>query len=374
LTGIKPGHTFSRRIAFGPFEIEVFIMNSLRTDKTMLKKLPKIERNAVSVSQMSLIKTCDLRPGCDLPIVIEPGVNDVDLPGWVSDNKDFISSKLLKHGGILFRGFNLGTRVDFDRFLSSYSAQLMNYMEGATPRTELGGKVYTSTEYPSDQSIALHNELTYVTTWPTKIWFFCVTPAEQGGETPIADVRRVYERISERTLQRFQQKGWMLVRNYGEDLSLGWESAFRTTDRQEVERYCLSANIAYEWKDGHRLKTRQVRPAIARHPMTGEMLWFNHVAFWHVASLDEEVRLAIESMFEPGDLPYNTYYGDGELIDKEIIAELREAYRQETVTFQWQKGDLLMLDNMLVAHGRNPYKGARRVLVAMADPCSNRGV
>jgi alpha-ketoglutarate-dependent taurine dioxygenase len=42
-------------------------------------------------------------------------------------------------------------------------------------------------------------------------------------------------------------------------------------------------------------------------------------------------------------------------------------YREAAVCFAWQKGDLLMVDNMLVAHGRAPFTGPRRILVAMAE-------
>jgi alpha-ketoglutarate-dependent taurine dioxygenase len=111
-----------------------------------------------------------------------------------------------------------------------------------------------------------------------------------------------------------------------------------------------------------------VRPAITQHPTTGEKVWFNHVAFWHVSSLPAEVREALLSVFSEDELPYNTYYGDGSPIEDSIVQEIREAYAEETIAFPWQKGDLLMLDNMLVAHGRNPFSGERKVIVAMAEP------
>jgi hypothetical protein len=66
--------------------------------------------------------------------------------------------------------------------------------------------------------------------------------------------------------------------------------------------------------------------------------------------------------------PYaNTYYGDGSPIEPKVLDQLRAAYNAETVSFPWQKGDLLMLDNMLVAHGRSPFVGPRQILVGMAE-------
>ncbi|MET0623054.1 MAG: condensation domain-containing protein, partial [Pyrinomonadaceae bacterium] len=310
----------------------------------------------------------DLQPGRALPLLVQPPAAGVELAEWFKDNAAYVDEKLLERGGILFRGFGLKTQEEFEQFLDATGVELMRYTEGATPRTELGHKVYTSTEYPADHTIALHNELTYVMTWPRKIWFCCLHPPAHRGETPVADVRRVYERIPAEIRERFREKGWMLVRNFYEELSLPWQTSFHTDDRAEVEGYCRQARISCEWKSDNWLRTQQVRPAVTHHPRTGETLWFNHVAFWHVSSLGGPVREAMLSMFGEGDLPYNTYYGDGSRIEDEVVAEIRAAYEEETVRFPWQKGDVLMLDNMLVAHGRSPYTGARRVVVAMGEP------
>ena len=325
---------------------------------------------AVNMSEAKLVEAAPLRPDTGLPLVVRPSLGDVSLAEWASHNRDYIERSLLRHGGILFRGFGLADHDDFDRFLTAVALERMYYMEGATPRVELREKVYTSTEYPSDQSIALHNELNYVVTWPMKILFFCVTAAETGGETPIADVRRVYDRIDPKIRQRFSEKGWMLVRNFGEHMSLPWQTSFRLDTRAEMEEYCRKARVVCEWRGGDRLTTRQVRPAVRRHPRTGEMVWFNHVAFWHVSSLAPEVREMFLAEFQTEDLPYNTYYGDGQPIEDSVVEELREAYRQETVAFLWEPGDLLMMDNMLVAHGRSPFTGPRKILVGMGEPCN----
>jgi amino acid adenylation domain-containing protein len=338
-----------------------------------LKRFTNVKPKAVSVSQKSLVKTGFLGDGQRLPLVVEPGLSFTDLAGWARSNRELVESVLLQHGGILFRGFDIASRERFAEFLEAISLPLMRYSEGATPRTELGNRIYTSTEYPPDQSIALHNELTYVISWPMKIAFCCVQPAEQRGETPIADVRRVLARISTPVRKRFIEKGWRLARNFGEGLSLSWESSFHMTERTEVEAYCRSAQIDFEWKSGDRLRTQHVRPAVARHPRTREEVWFNHVAFWHVSSLEPQVREAMLEMFGEEGLPYNTYYGDGARIEDGVVEEIREAYRAETVVFGWQKGDVILLDNMLVAHGRSPYVGARKILTAMGEAHNEGG-
>ncbi|HEX8184573.1 MAG TPA: TauD/TfdA family dioxygenase, partial [Blastocatellia bacterium] len=268
--------------------------------------------------------------------------------------------------------FHINSHDELDQFLTSISLPRMHYMEGATPRTELKEKVYTSTEYPAEQSIALHNELNYVITWPMKIFFACAIPAREGGATPIADVRKVYDLIDPDIRARFIDKGWMLLRNFGEGLSLPWQTSFRMSSKSEFTSYCRESRITCEWKDENRVRTRQVRPAVRRHPKTAEPVWFNHIAFWHISSLAPEVREMFLKEFKEDDLPYNTYYGDGTPIEDSVVEHIREAYDRATIAFPWQRGDLLMIDNMLVAHGRKPFTGERKVLTAMGEPFSDK--
>src|SRR6185436_3872122 len=201
----------------------------------------------------------------------------------------------------------------------------------------------------------------------------CTTAARQGGETPIADCRNVFNRIDPAIRERFIEKGWMYVRNFRKGFGLPWQTVFQTTDRAAVEEYCRQNDILVEWSDGDRLRTRAVRPAVVRHPQSGELSWFNHATFFHVSTLEPEVRDALLANFGADDLPANTYYGDGTPIEPATLDHLREAYQRETIAFPWHEGDVLLLDNALVAHGRAPYAGPRKVLVGMAEPCSHAG-
>lgn len=327
----------------------------------------RIRRNPLNVTRRGLVTVEPQKGGGNLPLVMRPSVEGLDLVAWVSTNREFIETYLLKHGGILFRNFNISSLEVFEQFVIACSDELLLYGEPTSPRTQIKNNVYTSTDYPADQSIFLHNENSYRHTWPLKIFFFCLEPSAQGGETPIADCRKVFERIDPKIRQRFIEKGWMLVRNFSDRLSFKWQSVFQTEDKSAVEAYCREAGIETEWR-GDRLRTRQVRLAVAQHPVTGEMVWFNHAAFFHVSTLEPSMRKVLLAELKEDDLPNNTYYGDGSPIELSIIEEVREAYRRETVSFPWQEGDILMLDNMLIAHGRNPYVGQRRILVAMTEP------
>lgn len=338
------------------------------TQKLDLKLPGSVTRRVVTLSEERLVQYQYLRPGESLPLVITPAVSGVNLIAWAKANTHEIAKELKRHGAILFRGFMTGAQEDFERFLEAVSLRRMHYLEGATPRTDLGNQIYTSTEFPPEHSIALHNELSYSQSWPMRISFFCVTPPEEGGETPIADMRKVLKRIDPKIRQRFIERGWMLVRNYGDGLSLPWQSVFRTSNKAELERYCSESHVLLEWKDEQRIQTRHIRPATAVHPETGEAVWFNHIAFWHISSLDPKTRQMLVRDFREYGVPYNTYYGDGSPIEDSVVEELSEAYDSETIKFKWQKGDLLFMDNMLVSHGRSPYAGPRRIIVGMGDP------
>jgi alpha-ketoglutarate-dependent taurine dioxygenase len=338
-----------------------------------LHKLRSAKRRTI-ISTPSLVKLSQLTERATLPLVIEPAVHGVDLNTWAASQRELIRTHLLQHGGILFRNFNIRNVADFEQFIHTVSGATLEYNERSSPRSQVSGNIYTSTDHPANQRIFLHNENSYQHTWPMKIFFFCERAAQHNGETPIADVRKVLARLRPEITERFRKKNWMYIRNFGDGLGLSWQKVFQTSDKAEVEKHCQKNDIEVEWKDGDRLRTRAVRPALARHPQTGEAVWFNHATFFHVSTLELEVRDVLMRTFAPEDLPTNTCYGDGSLIEPEVLEELREAYRQETVTFPWHEGDILLLDNMLVAHGRASYSGPRKILVGMSEPCSERGI
>ncbi len=346
------------------------------------KKLPSVRRQAVGISQEELIKTGYLQAKASLPLIVQPSLEGLSLVGWANSNREFIETQLLKYGGILFRNFKVNGVAEFEQFIMTISRELLEYKERSSPRSWVSGNIYTSTDYRADQSIFLHNENSYQHTWPLKIFFYCITPAQQGGETLIADTRKIFERIDPKIRERFTERGVMYVRNFGDGFGLPWQKVFQTTDKAEVEEYCRRAGIETEWKDGDacgkpcglRLRTRATRQAIARHPRTGEMVWFNHATFFHISTLEPTIREALLAEFKEEELPHNTYYGDGSAIEPSVLDELREIYRQETVAIPWQREDILMLDNMLAAHGRAPFVGQRKVVVGMAEPTSNKDI
>jgi alpha-ketoglutarate-dependent taurine dioxygenase len=342
--------------------------------KQKIGSIGSLTRKIVSVSTVNLVVTSHLTSNSSLPLVVEPTLGEMDPIAWAAGNRDFIESHLLREGAILFRGFGVRTVSEFEQFMKAVSGELLEYSYGSTPRSQVSGRVYTSTEYPSDQEIPLHNELSYSRSWPMKIFFCCMKAAEQGGETPIADSRGVFNRIDPAIKKTFIDKKVMYVRNYGEGLDLHWHQVFQTTSRAEVEDYCRDNGIEFEWKGKDRLRTSQLCQAVASHPLTGEMVWFNQAHLFHISSLSEVVRQSFLEEFSEQDLPRNAYHADGSPIDVSMLDEIRYVYEQEAVRFAWKEGDILLLDNMMTAHGRARFSGLRKVLVGMSELFTNQAI
>jgi alpha-ketoglutarate-dependent taurine dioxygenase len=327
-----------------------------------------MRRKAIGLSPEALVADELLATGQSLPLVMRPAVGGVNLVEWAGNNRAQVEEKLLAHGALLFRGFNVDSVERFGEVARALSSELLDYRERSSPRTQLRNGIYTSTDYPADQAIQFHNEQSYTHSWPMKLWFYCAQPAEQGGATPIADGREVYSLISREVRDRFNEKRVMYVRNYGDGVGLSWQEAFQTNDEAKVEEYCRSASIEFEWKGSRRrLRTRQIFDTITRHPRTGELVWFEHTAFFHITSLAPEIRRTLLEEFGEEDLPFNTYYGDGTPIEPFALEEIRAAYRTAAVRFDWQQHDILLIDNMLTSHAREPFVGQRKIVVAMAE-------
>jgi len=337
-----------------------------------MKKRPTRQRKAIDTSStQDWVQLKPLLEDKALPLLVEPKLEGIDLCAWAKGNKEYINALLQDHHALLFRNFEYEPEQGIERFdqfvkLTS-NADRLSYKDRSTPRNSHGDRIYDATVYPADQTIALHNEGTYWTAWARKLFFACTQNATTGGQTPIADTHAIYNRIAPEIREEFEARGVLYVRNLNNGFGLTWQTVFQTEDKAEAEAYCKTNKIDFEWKDGGRMRTRQRRPAVRMHPDSGLPLWFNHGAFFHVSSLDPAMRDLFLAELGEEELPYNTYYGDGGVIEPEIIAHLREAYLAEKIIFRWQEGDVALYDNMRVAHAREPYTGERTTLVAMTE-------
>jgi alpha-ketoglutarate-dependent taurine dioxygenase len=302
-----------------------------------------------------------------LPYVVtgeRPGENLVKLIGA---DQDRLRHLLVTHGALLFRDFDVDDVAAFESVVRAMSGEPMTYNERSSPRHAIKGNVYTSTDYPADEEIFLHNESSYQAAWPRLLYFYCEREPSSRGATPLADVRRVFRAIDPGVREEFMRRGWMLTRNYRGNVGIPWPEVYGTQDRSEVDRYCADRGIGTQWFGPDHLRTTAVRRPAHPHPDTGEDVWFNHITFFHVSTHNEEVREGLLAMFGEDGLPIHTYYGDGAPIPDDVVAHLRDCYRAERRRFDWRQGDVLVVDNMLTAHGREPFDGPRRIAVAMCE-------
>ncbi|WP_437913628.1 amino acid adenylation domain-containing protein [Sorangium sp. So ce302] len=334
-------------------------------DEGRLRSLKRITPRKVDVGPSALVATSTLGDG-PLPLVVKPAVDDVDLAAWAREERAFVEAQLLRHGAVLFRGFPIRSAPEFEQVAQAICGELFGEY-GDLPREKTGQHIYGSTPYPADKAILFHNESSHLPRWPLKQWFFCVQAAPEGGATPIVDCRRLYEALAPDVRERFRRSGLLYVRNFTPGFDVDWQDFFHTTDPAVVEERCRAGGMRCEWLAGGRLRISQRGPAVLSHPKTGEQVFFNQIQLHHPAYLEAPVRESLMAMVGEEWLPRNVTYGDGAPIEVETTRALGEAYERCAVRFPWQEGDIILLDNMLVAHGRDPFSGPRKIVVAMGE-------
>lgn len=322
-------------------------------------------RKSVSVSSEALVRVTPLLGGTRA-VSCTPTVTGLDAREWLAGSGSALARLRDEHGAVLLRGFAPLDAAGLAELATGLNGELRDYDNRSTPRQRVDGNVFTSTEYPADQTIPQHNEMSYTDSWPATLFLTCVVPAASGGETPIADSARVYARLPRATRERFERHGVMYVRNFGHGMDLSWQEVFQTQDRAEADAYCEQHGIQAEWLGGERLRTRHVVQATLKARASGETVWFNQAHLFHVSSLPEGVERELRESFSEDELPRNALYGDGTPLDPEDLAQVRAAYAAEEIGLPWQAGDVMIVDNEQFSHGRNPYSGARSVLVAMS--------
>ena len=313
-----------------------------------------------------------------VPVLWENGrcpVRALDVDALAHDGSALEAFRLLldEQGAILLRGYDVASTDALAQAVRALGGKPMPYVEGNSPRTKLGsGEVYTSTEHPAEASISLHNELSYSASWPSRLYFCCVTPARSGGHTLLAPSTAILDGLDPQVRDRFESKGVLYIRNLhgGRGVQLGpsWQDTFETTDRATVEAYCTRQAIRFEWRDGDALRLLAQRPSTAVHTPSGRRVWFNQADQFHPSTNSPDIYEALVDVFgdDPFAFPQHACFGDGSAIPAEMLAHVRDVTEQYTVRFDWQRGDCLIIDNMLMSHGRSPFSGERKVLVAMS--------
>jgi alpha-ketoglutarate-dependent taurine dioxygenase len=297
---------------------------------------------------------------------VRSGRSGIDLADWSRERRDWIDAQLLQSGSILFRGFDVGDPSAFSAAAHAISGDLFaDY--GDLPRNAAGEKIYESTPYRADERILFHNESSHASSWPMRIHFYCAAPASRGGCTPIIDTRKIVELLDPEIVAEFEAKGLLYVRNFIDGVEPTWQRFFGTSDRAIVEERCRQRASAFSWRSDGGLTVRDRTHALSTHPVTGERIFFNQIQLHHISCLDEDAREGLLALFDDDELPRNVYFGDGTPIPDDIMHHIGDVYERISVRFAWERNDVIVLDNMLTAHGRDSYEGERQILVALAQ-------
>jgi alpha-ketoglutarate-dependent taurine dioxygenase len=320
-----------------------------------------------------------------LPLVLAPkrSISRADFLELLRGERATLRRKLLEHGGLLFRGFPLENAQDFaDAIEALGTGASVNYIGGDSPRTKITGAVYTSTEAPAAVKIPLHNELSFVQHYPKHIFFFCEVAPAAHGETILGDARRVYRALDPGVRARFIEKQFRYVSAYyGKSLLMdlvnsfqpshkSWREVFETTDRSEVERLCRAHGFDFAWHGKSWIRISQTRPAAITHPETQEWVWFSqpHLYDFNPRLLGAWRFVAAKLFYaRPHTRLHEIFYADGSRVARADLYHLMDTLDANTVAFPWQKGDMLVLDNVLSMHGRATFSGPRRILAALTS-------
>ncbi len=268
---------------------------------------------------------------------------------------------------LVFRDFGV-TADTLDGVMDLLLPNRLAYVHGNSPRTKVGKNVYTSTEYPPEFTISMHNELSYAAQWPSRLLFFCQQAPVSGGATPVVDGERWLSSLDD-DVRAAYAGGVRYNQNLHDGLGLGksWQDTFETADRDEVEAFLSGTGAQWQWKRDGGLQVNQIRPATIKHPVTGTEVWFNQSDQWHVAALGDDTAAALAKIMPEDELPQSVTFADGRPIPDEHVIQVRDRGLDNAVDVDWRQGDLLLIDNIAVGHGRRPFSGQRRVLVAMSD-------
>lgn len=306
------------------------------------------------------------------PCVIELNQNSPQAVDFLSENIEVLQHLVYESGGVLIRGGGIDSPEQVQKVSDIFFKDAIKTNTEHRPVAE-GSSVQRPVEYSNSEFLLWHNENTFNHTFPAKAIFACEVPAAKGGQTPVVDCRSVYDDLDPAIRQEFVDKQVMYVRKYEDHdfVGLGWKTIFATSDKAIVEQKCHDAKLEFEWINSNTLITRAIRPAVMNHPVTGDVCWINQIMHWHFHCLSEQAQADIKILFPEEKLyPRNAYFGDGSKIPNEYIDHIHEIHRKHHMEFDWQKGDLLLVDNILKAHSRNAYEGERKVLVCFGDPIS----
>ena len=294
--------------------------------------------------------------------------NISEIVDWLNNETSVLKLNLSDSGALLFRGFPILTPEDFDNFASAFNYGNFTYQESLSNAVRINKtpRVFTANEAPPEVEIFLHHEMAQTPFYPEKIFFCCLSPATEGGETPLCRSDKVYETLNNKHpewLSKFESLGLKyktLMPNSDELASgqgRGWRSTLSVQDRSAAEKKLREFNYTWEWqKNGSLLATTPSLPATTKLP-DGKTSFFNQIIAAHRGWKTKE------SVSKPA-----VTFGNGESIDEITLNTISDIAELFTTALEWEKGDVALVDNKRVMHGRYSFSGPkkREVIVSLA--------
>jgi hypothetical protein len=309
--------------------------------------------------------------GHEFPLVLAcsaPAAKLDAAKAWVHTHRDELLQQASQHGAILFRGFPLETPQDLDAFIAAFDLPNFPYYESLSNavRVNWTERVFSANEAPPEVTIFYHHEMAQTPIFPAKLFFFCQQPAEEGGATPLCRSDILFQRLAQRCPQfarDCEQKGlqYSNVMPAENDPKSGmgrsWQSTLNAKTRDEAEARLKSLGYSWEWlADGCMRATTPVLPGV-RKISSSRKTFFNQLiaAFRGWKDTRNDPAKAIT-------------FGDGTPLDREAVQVAIDLAEELTFDVPWQRGDAVLVDNLLVMHARRTFRGTRKVLASLADP------
>lgn len=300
-----------------------------------------------------------------------------DVTQRVRASAPALDSLILQHGGVVLRNTGLSGPADFDAFIGAFPAYERGYVGGAGPRSLVTGQVWEATKVDQRYKITVHQEMAYMADFPPRIAFYCARAAESGGETIVARMSEFMKRIPSELMHELAAHGVRSVRNYARAHEAdgkstvqhidekSWDEVFGTDDRGAVEAICAERNIECIWNDDGTLTLVEYMSAFTKHPILDKEFYRNivHINFAQTelgsANVEHQERVARQKMRTGLSL------GSGEELSAEQFGVMERALDEVTLAWDWRAGDVMVLDNLQMGHGRNPFEGERETFVAL---------
>src|SRR5947199_927794 len=195
-----------------------------------------------------------------------------DAPRWAAEHRDALRAAVAEHGSLLVRGLGLRDAAEIEAVFLRLGS-LMTEKEAFAARRSYSHGVYSSSKWPPNQPMCMHHELSYVLEFPRLMLFACLIAPADGGATPVADSAAVLLALPSELIERFERVGWLLIRNYNDEIGESIAEAFGTDDRRAVESYCRANALKFERHSERPPRTSHRRRAVVHHPRTGRRCW-----------------------------------------------------------------------------------------------------